>query len=126
MRIRVVGVTDAAGRVVECTTPVGRLHVVWESASLPSPGDHDVELDLPTVLEWGCEVWTATDREPAHDPGRPLLSGTLLGVDEAGVAEVRVPGGLLTVETSGEPPLGAIGEAVELQPPRVLAYPFDL
>jgi len=124
VRVRVEEVLDAKGRTVACATPLGRLHLVWEADALPAPGDHDVELDVPSVLAWGSQIRTVDDGQPSGARG-VLLTGTLLGLDEHGTAEVEVREGRLLVETLGEPPLGAVGAVVQLRPPRVHAHPYE-
>lgn len=126
VRVHVEHIVDARRRIVACATALGPLQLIWEADPLPEAGDHDIELDIPSILEWGYEIWRAGDEQPPGDVDRPVLTGTLLGFDESGVAEIQVRGGLLLVETLGEPPLGAVGDTVELRPPRIHAHPYDL
>jgi hypothetical protein len=126
VRVHVEHIVDARRRIVACATALGPLQVVWEGDSLPDQGDHDVELDVPSILEWGYEIWRAGDEHPPGDADRTVLTGTMLGFDESGVAEIQLREGLLLVETLGEPPLGAVGGAVELRPPRIHAHPYEL
>lgn len=126
MRVRVERVIDARRKVLQCSTPVGSLPLVWEQQPLPSGGDYDVELDVPAILEWGREIWRVSDGRPTDGSERPLIVGTVVGFDELGVAEIELREGLLLIETLGEPPLGTVGEAVEFRPPEIHAHPYDL
>lgn len=126
MRVHVERIVDARKKTVQCETPLGTLPIVWEGDPLPTSGLYDVELDVPSILEWGYEIWRTSDGPPADARGLATLTGTLVGFDELGVAEIEVREGFLLVETLGDPPLGAVGDRVELRPPEIHAYPYDL
>lgn len=124
MQVKVERVVDPRKGIVAVQTSLGPLRVVWEGEQAPTGGAHDVELDIPAILEWGREIWRASDGVPEDHPSRAQrLSGKLLELDEVGVATIRVPDGHLLVETFGDPPLGTVGEEVELEPPAVHAFP---
>lgn len=126
MRVRVEKIVDERRRVLACASALGALHLVWEGEALPELGWHDVELDVPAILEWGREIGPAGDVGDAGGTDAPGLVGQLLSFDEAGMAEIRVKDGLLLVETLGEPPLGIVGQTVEVHAPSLHAHPYDL
>lgn len=126
MRVRVEAVIDAARGIVRCATPLGVLSLVWDARPVPASGDHEVELEVPGVLTWGREITGTADGGTPDGPERSLVADTLLGLDGSGVAEIQLREGVLLVETFGEPPLGAVGGAVELRPPRIHAHPYQM
>lgn len=131
MRVRVTSVLEADRRLVQCDSACGPLQVIWHAPDLPSTGDHDVELDVPATLTWGAEIWRAADGRRdgigrRDGVGRPILTGTLADLDELGLATVELREGLLVVETRGDPPLGLVGEVIELHPPAITAHPYEL
>lgn len=122
--VHVERLVDPRKATVAARTVLGPLVLHWKGEPAPASGAHDVELDVPDALEWGREIWRAADGVPPHHPTRgQRLAGTLLGIDELGVATIDVAEGFLLVDTFGDPPLGTVGEVVELAPLDVHAHP---
>lgn len=124
LQVTVLRVVDPRKGIVEVHGSPGRLQVVWEESPVPSDGDHHVELDVPDILEWGREIWAVAQGEPVPPPPKgQRLRGRLLGLDEHDVATLRVGEGHLMVVTVGDPPLGTVGEEVELETLHLHAFP---
>jgi len=82
-----VKVVDRRKGIVEARSGLGRLRLTWQGAPPPEDGDHDVEVEIPDVLEWGREIWRAADGVPLPPPPKgQRLRGRLVGLDEHGVA----------------------------------------
>ena len=126
MLVTVERVVDPRKGIVLARSAFGELRLRWQGGPPPSSGRHHIELDVPAILEWGREIWRAEDGEPdRRPPGGQRLSGILVGLDELGVATIRTNDGYLLVETLGDPPLGTVDEAVELETLDLYAYPVN-
>lgn len=126
MQVTVERLVDPRKKIVTAVTGAGRLDLVWEGNEAPTSGEHSVELDVPAILEWGREIWRASDGVPDDHPSRAQrITGTLEGLDELGVATIRVGDGYLLVETLGDPPLGTVGEQVSFETLDIHAFPVD-
>lgn len=124
MHVTVTRVVDPRKAIVETFSGLGRLELAWKGEPAPTGGSHDIELDVPAALEWGREIWRAADGVPEPPPPRGQRFGGLLhGLDELGVATIRTREGFLLVDTLGDPPLGTVGELVELETLHLDAYP---
>lgn len=122
-----VRVFDPRKRLVRCQSSLGDLVVEWCHEVLPSGGEaYDVELEIPSTLEWGIEICLTGDSSVIASREAPMLVGTLTAIDELRVAEITFREGSALVETRGEPPPSAIGRPVELRPPTIRVYPYDL
>jgi len=97
---------------------------VWPDA--PAPGVVvDVELSVPGEVSWDdVEVGAAGARGPAAATGLVVEAAVVFDVDEQDVATLRLPdGGIVLVDSVGEPPPGVVGRDVTLHLDRVLVHP---
>ena len=124
--VTILRVLDPRKGIVEARCGLGRLKLAWQESPVPGEGDHYVELDVPDILEWGREIWPASAGEPVPPPPKgQRIRGRLVGLDERDVATIRTVEGHLLVDTLGDPPLGTVGEDVELETLDLHAYPVN-
>lgn len=112
--------------LVEFSCSLGLGQGAWRGSQPAAEGPCDVELDIPATLIWGASIVT-TDEPPSlqrfHD-GETVLICRVLQLDELGVLTVDA-GGLVLVETSGQPPAALHGN-VRLVVPRLEVHPTGI
>ena len=107
--------------VVECETPLGTITGYWHGEVAPEVGQtEDVELDTVGGLTWSVGPSIVSDDGTSrHDQ---VLNGHVEDVDGV-LVTVRVGPALLSLEVSGDPPLGVLGHTVAVRPAAFALWP---
>ena len=101
----------------------------WRGPALATAGAPvDVELDLPGVIDWRDIILISDGRDqgvPVNGQGFEL-SGIVEDVDELGVTTIRVGGGLLLLDTAGEPSPSVVGATVSFPAALIELFPTGI
>ena len=98
------------------------MKATWYGSEPEAGAERHVELEVEGVLRWGHDI----REEPAGAPAIAMdgdeveITGQITSITDEGVADLRVGGALVTVETEGSPP--AVGAFVRLRIPRLALY----
>ena len=134
MEIEIIEV-DAADRVVFralCTTAI----TAWRSEAPARLGPCFAEIELGAI-DWSDVRVVSTGEESgrllrprsagvAHHALPFALRATVEDHDQHGVAQLRVQGEVLLVDTTGEAPDGIVGSTIEFAPVDIELYPYEL
>ena len=85
----------------------------WRGGPVPAPGVRpSVELEITAVVPW-TKIAVGETRGLTDPPdGQLVLTGTVEDIDHQGVLILRVGNGVVLIDTSGEPPLGVVGQQI--------------
>ena len=100
----------------------------WPGDTDPPTGTViDVELEIPSPLEWNDTVWALEDRHlvPQAGVGSNIIEGVIEDLDASGTATVRTPTGLVQVSTVGTPPSLPVGCRCVIHPAHIALYPTN-
>ena len=127
MKIWIDEAGDGASPVVSFSSPAGHATAVWRGRTPPHPGEHDVELEVADPLRWGRDL--REYRGPAaaieQTEGGYRLRGRAVRLDD-GVLAVDVGGGILMLDTEGDPPAEVAGRMLEFDSPVLELYPTGI
>ena len=101
---------------------------LWRGDADPPIGTViDVELEIPSPLEWNETIWALEDRYliPQAGVGSNIMEGVIEELDASGTATVRTPTGLVQVSTAGTPPSLPVGCHCLIYPTDIAIYPTN-
>ena len=101
---------------------------MWRANTLPDPGDHDVELEIPTELHWGRDLreleTPAAGIQQTADGYR--LTGRAVDLGSDGALAIDLGGSIVMLDTEGTPPANVVGRIVEFDSPVLELYPTNI
>lgn len=106
------------GTVVQFAYDGGRADGVWLGPATPVPGEFEVDWQVPGRFYWGDDIRVRDARRAvlfldARDEVLPLI-GHVVAIDAAGMLTLGVGGEPITIATAGTPPIGIVGQTVEV------------
>jgi hypothetical protein len=128
MRIWIDESGDLWSPAVAFSSETGNATGLWHGDAPPRPGEHDVEIEIPGTYRWGDNVRPggslATSLSTTHEGFR--VTGRAVGLDPDGMLWLDVDGGVVMVETDGQPPQDIVGRVIELDAPALEIYPTSI
>jgi hypothetical protein len=128
VRIRIDESSDALSRSVSFSSLAGHATAVWRGQTLPDPGDHDVEFEIPIELQWGRNLRERANLAPGIEQTSDgyRLAGRAVDLGSDGVLAIDVGGSIVMLDTDGTPPANVVGRMVEFDSPVLELYPTNI
>lgn len=127
MRITLRSPANHDGGCVPFDTDNGPGVARWRGTPQSTGNDLDVEFDIRDIVDWAEVTVEESRREAlAIRCDQMSISGTVLDVDENGLLALDLIGTVVLIDTSGEAPLGVVGQQVSFLVRDVEIYPTNV
>jgi hypothetical protein len=123
-----ITVLSRSGDIVSFSSDAGHGSGMWVGAGPVESAEYFVEVDLSEPIDWASISTTTRVSmiEPEVEVGRVRIVGVVEDVDDELVVQLRVGDHLrLLLDTLGDPPLGIVGESIELRQVELTIFPMD-
>jgi hypothetical protein len=100
---------------------------LWRGTAQEAGIEVDVELEVRDEIDWSkISVGQRVEAIAKEGPEALVVRGFVDDLDIHGVLTLRLAGGVLLIDTLGEPPIGVVGREVSLVARDVEIYPTNV
>ncbi|MGW7378545.1 hypothetical protein [Streptomyces sp. NPDC054794] len=128
MRIEVLEILDAEGRVVRFRSELGEAWGVWQGGAVPTEGQFDVEVEISEEVAAWLPGVGESDTLTGDGLRRQAVTvrGTVQTVDEDSVMSVRIGRDIVLVEMADGAVPPQPGAKIKFDTPEIELYPYQL